>query len=646
MAARDAPWHDVAMSFRDFVPEQRFEPAVVISPDGHSVAYSTNISGQYNLWVAALDGSGSSRQVTEFVDLAVRTMAWSPDGAHLAFCADQGGDEQYQIYLVDAAGGDPRRLTTGDDRQHELASRPFSNDGHLLAYSGNDRDPTIQDVIIHDLRDGTDRCVESTTGFLLTPIAFSPDDSHLLVIGARSNTDSDACVVDLGAAVPTLDVVTAHDGEVKNVPAAWAADTSAFYFTSDSGGEFSTVFVFDLGDRSAEPFQPAQGSGWDLEALAVSEDSSAVVWTLNERGISVLHRHADDDVTRCELPAGVISPFDVAVDGRSAVMLLSTAARPTEVVVADLTNGTPPRYLTESRPPALKRFTPIEPQLVEYPTHDGRDVPGWLFRPSGDGPFPVMLSIHGGPETQERPTYAYAGLYQYLLASGIGVFAPNVRGSSGYGRSYQTLIHRDWGGAELGDFECANGYLRSLSWVDDERIAVFGGSFGGFAALSCVSRLPDLWAAGVSVVGPSNLHTFVRSVPPTWRALMTTWVGDPESDAELLTERSPLTYADDIVVPLMVIQGANDPRVAKAESDQIVDSLRSRGVEVRYDVYDDEGHGFTKRENEIAALGDIAEFLIRHLAVARLGRRVNRSSSACSPTRTGSRPPDPTSFGS
>lgn len=310
------------------------------------------------------------------------------------------------------------------------------------------------------------------------------------------------------------------------------------------------------------------------------------------------------------LPTGTVDAMSLSADGRRLALMLSTGTAPTNIAVADLESGEL-RWVTDARPVAA---TPsAEPTLVRFPTHDGLHVPAWLYRPAGEGPHGVLLSIHGGPEAQERPHYNYAGLYQYLVDRGIAVLAPNVRGSTGYGTRYRRMILRDFGGAELGDFEAAARYLRTLDWVDPQRIGVFGRSYGGFATLSCLSRLPQYWACGVSVVGPSNLVTFARSVPPTWRPLMAEWVGDPDTEEEFLLSRSPITYVDAIRAPLFVVQGANDPRVAKAESDQIVEALRQRGLPVRYDVYEGEGHGFTKRENETKAYSDIAEFLLTHL---------------------------------
>ena len=340
------------------------------------------------------------------------------------------------------------------------------------------------------------------------------------------------------------------------------------------------------------------------------------LWSVNVDGASQLRARNLVDGTDLDVPAippGAVSAFSAAEDGSKVAVLAATAARPQNVGVVDFT-GARFDWVTDSLPTAAEPSSFVEPELVRYPTHDGRDIPAYLYRPAGQGPFGVVLSIHGGPEWQERPAYNYNGLYQYLLSRGVGILAPNVRGSTGYGTAYQKLIHHDWGGDELKDFEYAHRYLAGLDWVDPERIGVYGGSFGGFATLSCVSRLPDLWAAAVSIVGPSNLVTFASSVPPTWRRLMAEWVGDVDTERDFLLERSPITYADDIVAPLFVIQGANDQRVVQAESDQIVERLRSRGVDVRYDVYPDEGHGFAKRTNEAKAISDTAEFLIGYLA--------------------------------
>jgi dipeptidyl aminopeptidase/acylaminoacyl peptidase len=596
--------------FDDFVPELRFQPVVAISPDGTAVAYVSNQGGQYNLWTHPLRGDGEATQLTAYTDQSVRAVAWSPSGTTLAYSADRDGDEQYQIYVIAATGGEPRRVSTTDGRQHDLAARPFTPDGKQLVYGGNDRDETVQDVLVHDLATGSVRRVESVPGELLSPVEVSPDGRWLLGVLARSNTDMDVFVVDLADAAARHRVLTGHDGEEVNAPMRWFPDGSGFWLLTNRGRDFTALARGDV----AGAIEIVEAPDWDVEGAVSSADGTAQVWIVNENGTSVPYaRHGNAEPQRLDIGDGVFAATDLSPDGTTIAGLFGTGTQPGEVVTVDVATSSL-TALTDSRPPALTRITAVNAQLVDYPTHDNRRIPGWLYRPAGDGPRPVVLSIHGGPQAQELAVYAYSGLYQYLMSRGIGVFAPNVRGSTGYGVSYTKLIDRDWGGAELGDFEHAVKYLRGLDWVDADRIAVFGGSFGGFATLSCVSRLPDLFAAGVSIVGPSNLVTFARAVPPTWRALMAKWVGDPETEADFLLERSPITYVDQIRAPLMVVQGANDPRVVKAESDQIVEALRARGVEVRYDVYDDEGHGFTKRSNEIKALGDVADFLVAHLA--------------------------------
>jgi dipeptidyl aminopeptidase/acylaminoacyl peptidase len=612
-AAPDTASPTIDRDFDRYVPQRRFQQTVAISPDGAAVAYVNNDGGQHNLWVQPL-GDGDARALTSFTEHSVRCVAWSPDGSRLVFAADHQGDEQFQVYLIDASGGEPRRLTHTDDRQFDLQDSPFSRDGRLLVYAGNDRDEMVQDLLIHDLQTDVIRRVESVAGEFASSAHVSPDGQWLLAAVARSNTDADTAVVDLRDAESGIRVLTPHDGEANYLPAGWLADSSAMYLITDADSEFRSLALCRLDGHIDTLVAP----DWDVEGFAQTDDGATVVWIVNEAGASVPYAcraealGSPSSAVRVPVPDGVLGAFDVTPDGSTIVGLWGTGTRPTDLVRIGVTTGAI-EHLTDSRPPALLDIEPVDPVAVDYPTHDDRRIPAWLYQPHGEGPHPVVLSIHGGPEAQERAEYMYSGLYQYLLANGIGVLAPNVRGSTGYGVSYQKLIHRDWGGDELGDFGRAVAYLQSLHWVDADRIAVFGGSFGGFATLSCVSRLPDLFAAGVSIVGPSNLVTLTRSVPPTWRPLMASWVGDPDDDHDFLMQRSPITYAEQITAPLMVIQGANDPRVVKAESDQIVEALRARGVEVRYDVYDDEGHGFTKRANEIRAIGDVAEFLVERL---------------------------------
>lgn len=593
-------------TYRDYRPDRRFQQTVAISPDGRQVAYSDNLSGQYNLVVSSIDG-GDDQRLTSYHDSAVREIRWAPDGMHLIFAADANGDEFHQLRRIPAGGGVIEHLT--DDPKVQYVLGDISRDGRWLAYGGNDREPRDQDILIRDLSTGETRRVYAEGGPVF-PATWSPDGTRLLALKMNGNTEH--TVLLLGIDGRPAEQLLPAEGEPETYahPGAWLPDGSGFLLRTDIGRDFVGLARFDLATRELHWIATPD---WDVEEFGLSEDGRTIVWTVNTDGISQLH--AADLATGAELPtpdvpAGPMIALSLDRPGRRIAALIATGGRPMNVAVVDL-DGAETRWLTDTG--AAVKASTVEPALVHFPTHDGRQVPAWLYKPAGDGPHPVVLSIHGGPEAQERPSYNYAGLYQYLVANGIAVLAPNVRGSNGYGRTYQRLILRDWGGGDLGDFEAAAKFLRAADWVDPSRIGVFGGSYGGFATLTCLSRLPEYFACGVDIVGPSNLVTLARSVPPTWRSMMAAWVGDPETEADFLLSRSPITYAGAIVAPLFVIQGANDPRVVKAESDGIVEALRNRGVDVRYDVYDDEGHGFTRKENEAKAMGDSAGFLIRYL---------------------------------
>lgn len=594
-------------TYADFAATRRFWPDLAMAPDGSAVAYIADEGGQLNLVLHPFDGS-SPRAMTSGTDWSVRQVGWSPDSTTLFYAADRDGDEYFQLFRVGSDGSAPEQLTDALKAQHVLAAEPVSPDGRWLAYAANDREPTDQDVLLRDLRTGEVRRLLEL-GCMLFAGDWSADSSSLTAFDARSNTDVAPMVARLDGSVTRL--LDGRSG--RHEGAGWAEGGEAIYLRTDLDRDFVALARLDLDSGDVSMLGTPE---WDVEHAAVVADGRIAVWSVNVDGASHLQARnlvSGADLAVPDIPPGSIAAVSASKDGRRIAVLAATASRPENVGVVDLDRG---RFdwVTESWPTGADPSDLVEPDLVRYPTHDGREVPAYLYRPMGDGPFGVVLSVHGGPEAQERPAYNYNGLYQYLLSRGVGILAPNIRGSTGYGKEYQKLIHHDWGGDELKDLQQAHHFLSGLDWVDPARIGVFGGSFGGYATLSCVSRLPDLWAAAVSIVGPSNLVTLVTSAPPTWRRFMAEWIGDINTEADFLRERSPITYADDIVTPLFVIQGANDQRVVRAESDQIVEKLRNRGVAVRYDVYPDEGHGFTKRANEATALSDTAEFLLGYLA--------------------------------
>lgn len=597
---------------RYYAVRNHFGP-IALSPDQTQVAYIANTSGQFNIWRQGVNGGWPS-QITTFEDESVRSLIWTASGDIIG-SADHAGGEQYELFTVPAQGGAVRYLTDRPDAQYELSEEGLSPDGRYLVFSGNDRIPTDGDVLIRDMQTGETRRALAN-GHFNVAINWSPDGRFVTVMDVRSNTDMHMWLLE--AATGEARELLPHEDECYLAPGPWLPDSSGLYLITDRGTQFKGIARYLLATDSVEWVLKPE---WDVEQLSLSADGRRLLWTLNESGRSQLHVRDNDQASLrvSGLPIGVIEYMKLSPDGKTLALRINSATAPAEVYALSLgaigSVSTPHlRRLTYGMLGGLAPADLIAPELVRYRTFDGREIPAWLYRPRGASeqrPAPVVISIHGGPEAQER--VEYRALYQFLLSRGIGVLAPNIRGSTGYGKAYQTLIHRDWGGAELKDIQAAAEYTRALSWVNSHKLGIYGGSFGGFATLSAVTRLPEYWAAAVDIVGPSNLLTFVRSVPPTWRRMMAAWVGDPEEDADLLRERSPITYVSQIRAPLLVLQGANDPRVVKAESDQMVETLKSQGHEVEYIVFPDEGHGFTRRTNLLRAYSLTANFFERRL---------------------------------
>ncbi len=598
--------------FEQFFAFRRFFPIAQLTPDGERVLFVANISGQFNLWSVPLAG-GWPEQLTTFTDNAVRAVAVRGDGTIL-FAADRDGDEFHQLYRIPAGGGWPEQLTELEHVQHELLASAWAPDGRSFAFAANSRRPEDNEIFVWSDGDAAPRYLFGR-GMYAVAAGFSPDGSRLLAVEARSNTDFSIHVVDVESGDATE--ATPHDDTAKFVPGPWAADGSGFYVLTDEGREFQGLAFHSLATGAREWVEAPER---DVDEVTGSRDGRVLAWVENDRGwarVRVRDLAGGRDLPEPKLPQGTISflgsGISLSPDGSTLTLVWFQPRRPPDVYIVDTATGDA-RAVTESRGAALAALQLREPELIAYESFDGREIPAWLYRPEGDGPSPFVLAIHGGPESQERP--GYRPEYQYLLSRGIGVLATNIRGSTGYGKTYQKLIHRDWGGGDLEDWRHAAEWLRAQSFVDDDRLGVYGGSYGGFATLSCVTRLPEYWRAAVDIVGPSNLLTFVRAVPPQWVRFMSEWVGDPEKDEAMLRDRSPITYVDQVRAALLVLQGAKDPRVVQSESDQMVERLRGLGGEVEYVVFEDEGHGYTRYANEVRAYRLTCDWLERHLTSA------------------------------
>ena len=589
--------------------EARSSVIADVAADGSELLVRCDDTGSLQVYRLSTR-DGELRQLT-FLDEPVAAARYIPHTDDVVVAVDRGGNENYQLWLVDVNGGDPRALVVAENIKHDLGD--VSHDGKLIAFTSTHRNGIDIDVYVLDRADGTTRSV--LEGGWNRVESFSPDGRWLAVsrLDGSYALSNDLLLVDL--VTKEARTVVERNGPGTAIAPTWYPDSSAFLFSTDAGRDIASIARYDI-----------ETSSWRF-VLETEWDSEA---TLSSDGRSVLVVHAENAVTRLQLRDGASLEVirDVALPGLGTGFALPLVPRPylssngSTALLSYTTTATPltPLRVDTGEGGTSVPLLPIDqvvpddavtPELQKISSFDGEKVTYFLYRPPVEDP-PVVMVVHGGPEARFAPRYD--PFIIRLVAAGIAVVAPNVRGSAGWGRRFVSLDDRRLRLNSVRDLTAVHASLAERG-VDASRVAVIGGSYGGYMTLAALAFYPDLWAAGIATVGISSLVTFLENTSPYRRRVREVEYGFLETDRDFLIEASPMTHVDRIQAPLMLIHGANDPRVPVSEARQLHASLVARGVESELLVYDDEGHGLAKRANRLDALPRMLAFLRKNLDV-------------------------------
>ena len=578
------------------------------SPDGRRIAFLSNLSGVPQVWTVAAEG-GWPEAVTALED-QVGGVEWSPDGAWLALSLAPGGGMNQQIYLVRPDGSELHRLTDGGKDNNWLGG--WTHDSRGLTFSSN-RAGVDMDGYLWDLAAGKPRLVAKNpgTGQILD---VSRDGRWAIVHRVPSRGDSNLFLVDLTHGRETL--LTPHQGPGNFGDGKFSPEGTTVYLSSDADRDLAAFARVRLGadGKPGKIEVLAARDDADLESSVVTEDGRTAVlaWNVGGRNeLALVDLASGRSTPGPALPADVIGGLDVTRDGRKLALVLTGANQPADIWTLDIASGKLVQ-VTHSPHAGIDLEALVRPDLVRFKAADGLDLSGWLYRPRGiTGPVPYVLSFHGGPEGQERP--AFRSDYQALLARGIGVFAPNVRGSSGFGKRFVNLDNGALRVGSVRDIKSSADWLIAQKIADPRRIGIMGGSYGGYMVMAGLTEYPDLFAAGADLFGVVNFETFFAHTEPWMAAISTVEYGDPKTQLQMLRDLSPIHKLDRVKTPTIVLHGANDTNVPVVEAEQVVDNLKRRGVPVEYVLFPDEGHGFRKTPNRIRSTVSIVRWFEDHL---------------------------------
>ena len=586
------------------------------SPDANQLSFLTDITGIAEVWSVPVDTrSASSAWPTQVTFRGNRCMSatFAPKSNMVLVTGDIGGNERSQLFLTSADGATFDALTTKPDVMYLFGG--WSPDNAYISYSSNERDARYFDVYERNIETGEVTLLFQHDGTNNVG-QYSPDGQFLLVTRDEDNVHSQLLLLD--RSTKEVRILTPETGLGSSVyrDASWSADRRGLYVCTNRDRQFLSLAYLDLETQEMTYLSDTQ---WDIEHLAVTHDGNTMAVVTNEDGYSQLELFdvshgwgARKSLLAPTLPRGVVLETVWSQDGSRLAITLITPDDSADIWVWDMREGVVVRA-THSATGGIPHEAFITPSLVRYPTFDDREVPAFLYLPQEGEQrnLPVVVYVHGGPEGQSRPEFN--SVLQYLASRGYAVFVPNVRGSTGYGYEYQSLDDVRLRMDSVKDLRYAVRWLSESGIADPKRIAVFGGSYGGFMVLSAVTTYPDLWAAGVDIVGIANFVTFLENTGPWRRKLRESEYGSLENDRAFLEEISPIRSVDKITAPLFVVHGANDPRVPIGEAEQIVAALKRRNVPVEYLRFEDEGHGIVKRANRLVVYPAIARFLDKHM---------------------------------
>lgn len=568
------------------------------SPDGTKVLVSSNLTGTMQLYTVPRTG-GDLSQITDFEEPV--SGSYLPTTDEILLSIDEGGNERQQIWLMDDTGHDLRKLVYDPDYIHRVGG--ITRDGSAVAYACNRRNGVDFDVFVRSLGTEEERCVWDR-GEMCQPVGFSPDGRFIAIWHPTDRPgDNDIYLVDLKS--DEIVHVTPHDEEADFGPPHWLPDGSGFFFSSDLGREFTAIARYDMAERSWKyvlEFDWNASCSIDLAGtrllVGTNEDGYANLRMFDPRSLAL--------IGEVPLPGRGVAGATFSNDGRYLALTFTSFVEPGDVWTLAIEERSLTRLTTSPCPVARDEF--VDGEVHRFPSFDGETVPVFVLRPrefSGESP-PVVVMIHGGPEGQYPASFG--PLCQYLLNRGYAVVAPNVRGSTGYGKRYFHLDDVRKRLDSVADLEALHAWMGTAG-LDKQRAALYGGSYGGYMVLAGLAFQPDLWAAGIDVVGISSLVTFLENTSAWRRKFREREYGSLENDRDFLIEASPITHSGDIKAPLFIIHGRNDPRVPVGEAEQIHRILTDKGIPTEMLIYEDEGHGLQKLRNRLDAYPKAVDFL-------------------------------------